>query len=294
MKKVKAVPCLGFCLLVLTGTGVTGERVTSESLPLAHHRVVLTIDDGYKCVYENVYPLLKRYRMTATIGLIVNYLRNASVNYGQPNSFLSYKEVKEMIDSCGVEVASHTLSHPWLTQLDSARAWEEIYRSRVVLESIFEIPVITFIYPYGDMDRRIKRLVRRAGYRLARAVRGGEVNLWVEPFCLPEFELRRETSLEAVKEHILKNPVSILLIHRIVPKPSVFTEWSIMDFGKLLSWLYENGARTVTLAELYDDWRQEVAGLRIKERAIGSPEAEILLKEIDIDNTRTRHPARSK
>lgn len=283
---------VGFLLLAVYGCPRSEAGVAvGDSLPLAGHKVIFTIDDGHSSIYQNVYPLLKRYKMTATLALIVNSLNPTWSGYGNSTGFLTYGQVKEMIDSCEVEIASHTLSHPWLTRLDSAKAWEEIYRSRVVLESIFQVPVITFVYPYGDMDRRIMRMLRPAGYLLARAVRGGEVNLWVDLYRLPEFELRRETSLEAVKSHILRNPVSILLLHRIVTEPKVFTEWSKADFAELLKWLHKSGAKSITLAEFYYDWRQEVVSWIIKEQkgpsVLFGPD--VLFQEINIDATRTRH-----
>ncbi|MEO0071719.1 MAG: polysaccharide deacetylase family protein [candidate division WOR-3 bacterium] len=259
---------LAFCFLLFGFYSLTfaQEKGMLDSLPLAGHKVILTIDDGYSSVYHNVYPLLKRYKMSATLGLIVNSLNPNWSGYENSTGFLTYAQVKEMIDSCGVEIASHTLSHPWLTRLDSAKVWEEISRSKVILESIFQVPVITFIYPYGDMDSRIVKMLRPAGYLLARAVRSGEVNFWVDPYRLPEFELRRETSLETVKSYILRNPVSILLLHRVVAEPKVFTEWSKDDFAELLNWLHNNGARCISLAELYYDWRQELLGWMIREQ----------------------------
>jgi peptidoglycan/xylan/chitin deacetylase (PgdA/CDA1 family) len=207
-------------LLFLSVASINEDSLSEGRTGLAGHKVILTIDDGYRSTYDYVYPLLKKYQMTATLGIIVNYLTRDKAGYGNPGGFLSYRQVQEMRDSINIEIASHSLSHPWLTRLDSAQAWDEIYRSKLILESLFGVPVITFVYPYGDMDSRIVRFVRRAGYRLGRAVRSGVVNFWVDPYRIPEFELRRETGLAAVKAHIRRNPVTVLLLHRIVPRPA--------------------------------------------------------------------------
>ncbi len=266
--------------------------VAPEPSVQAPHRVILSIDDGYRCVYENVYPLLKKYKMTATIALIVDYVAGIKGSYGNPNTFMTYAQIKEMIDSTGIEIASHTLSHPWLTRLDSLKAWQEIYRSRLLLESLFGVQVITFVYPYGDLNPRATRMVRKAGYRLGRTVKWGEVNLWVAPFHLPVFELRRETSLNQVKEHIKNNPVSILLLHRVVPEPKVFTEWSLENFTALIQWLSENDIKTATISDLYYEWRQDVVKKMIQERTKTLPlfEPESLLEKVHIDATGTLNP----
>lgn len=267
---------------------------TGEVKPPVGHQVVLSIDDGHRSVYQTVYPLLKRYQMTATIAVIVNTLTGQRLDYRAIGNFyyITRGEIKEMIDSCKIEIASHSLSHPWLTQLDSVRAWEEIYRSRVVLESLFGVGVVTFVYPYGDMNSRVRKLVERAGYRAARAVRQDEVNFWLDRYRLPVFELRNGVALESVKIYVLNHQVSILLLHRIVAKPRVFTEWSAKEFAELLAWLDEIGVKTVRLADLYYDWRRDVVGKLITESRSGLDlvDADSLFKYVDIDATRTFHP----
>lgn len=283
---------MGWFLVLVSSVFAAQDSLIVPEANLSGHRVIFTIDDGYRSIYNYVYPLLKKYRMTATLGIIVNYLTNNKTGYGNPGGFLGYQQVREMMDSINIEIASHSLSHPWLTRLDSARAWDEIYRSKLILESLFGVPVITFVYPYGDMDSRIVRLVRRAGYRLGRAVRSGVVNFWVDPYRIPEFELRRETGLAAVKAHIRRNPVTVLLLHRIVPRPAYFTEWPVDSFAALVKWLADNKVKTLTLSELYDEWQQGLVARLMKERnAIDTIfPAELLIKNINIDKTGTFQP----
>jgi peptidoglycan/xylan/chitin deacetylase (PgdA/CDA1 family) len=258
----------------------------------SEHWVILTIDDGYRTVYENVYPLLKKYRMKATCALIVDYIAGVKGGYANSGTFLSYSQIREMIDSLDIEIASHSLSHPFLTRLDSLSAWREILYSKTILESLFGVPVITFVYPYGDMNSRVIKLVRRAGYRLARAVRSGDFNLWVDPYRLPGFELRRETSLEAVKQHIRSRRVSILLLHRIVEKPSKFTEWSRENFTALIEWMHQERIQCITLADLYYEWQKELVKKMIQERSyrLSYFQPESLLQKVNIDATGTSSP----
>jgi len=256
---------------------------------LAGHIVVLSVDDGYRSVYENVYPLLKRYRMTITLGVIADNVTGQSSGYRPGATFMTRTEIQEMIDSCDIEIASHTLSHPWLTRLPPEAAWREIRRSKLVLESLFNRPVITFIYPYGDMNKSIREMVRRAGYRLARAVRPGPINVWTDPYRIAEFELRRETSLEAAMAHIRSRRISVILLHRIVEQPKVFTEWPVADFARLLDWIHANGGTTATLGDLfYNYWRRELIHRMIA--ADSAARRVPLLQQVDVDATRTPHP----
>lgn len=256
---------------------------------LAGHVVVLSVDDGYRSVYENVYPLLKRYGMTATLAVIADNVTGQSFGYRPRATFMNQSEIQEMIDSCDIEVASHTLSHPWLTRLSPDEAWREIRQSKLVLESLFNRPVVTFVYPYGDMNQTIRNMVRQAGYKLGRAVRPGPVDIWADPYRIPEFELRRETSLEAAKAHIRSRRLSVILLHRIVERPATFTEWSVADFARLLDWIHRNGGTTATLGDLhYEYWRRELIKRMIAAREPLRPEP--LFQQVDVDATVAPHP----
>jgi len=259
-----------------------------DTFDLSDHTVVLSVDDGYHSVYENVYPLLKRYRMTMTLALITGCITEGKPSYSPSNRFLNEREIREMMDSCDIEIASHTLTHAWLTQVDSASAWREIADSKRRLESLFGTEVITFVYPYGDMNGRVREMVRRAGYKLARAVRPGTPNLWVEPYQIPEVELRIQASLPEIISHIRRHQTTVLLLHRIVRSPKVFTEWPLADFETLLDWLHRRRVRVVTLSELYRDWWRERLNRALLEATADSGPTR-LFEDVDIDATRTPH-----
>ncbi len=84
-------------------------------------------------------------------------------------------ELREMA-AAGIEIGSHTVTHPALPALDRAAALGELTESKTVLESALGRPVRFFAYPFGKEDHfnpEIEDLVRRAGYRAAcTAIRG--------------------------------------------------------------------------------------------------------------------------
>ncbi len=260
-----------------------------DTFDLSNHTVVLSVDDGYHSVYENIYPLLKRYRMTMTLALITGYIAEGKPSYSPSDRFLNEREIREMMDSCDIEIASHSVTHPRLTKIGHAAAWREIADSKRQLESLFGTEVITFVYPYGYMNGRVRNMVRRAGYKLARKVGPGTPNLWVEPYRIPEVELRIEASLPEIISHIRRRQTTVLLLHRIVPSPKVFTEWSVADFWSLLDWMHRRQVRVVTLAELYREWWREKLNRALLEATGGSYSAR-LFEDVDIDATRTPHP----
>jgi peptidoglycan/xylan/chitin deacetylase (PgdA/CDA1 family) len=263
-----------------------------DTLDLSSHTVVFSADDGYHSVFENVYPLLRQYGMTMTLAVIGGCVAEGQPSYRTQDRFMNRAEIRELIDSCRIEIASHTMSHAWLSRLDSVRAWHEVAYSRTFLESLFGTEVITFVYPYGDMNARARRMVRRAGYRLARAVRPGTPNFWVDPYRIPETELRIETPLSAVQNRVRNHDVTVLLLHRIVRQPQVFTEWSLADFSALLDWLHARRVRTTTLSGLYRQWWQERLGRILLEQLEQTRKPARLFEDVHVDATRTPHPGR--
>jgi peptidoglycan/xylan/chitin deacetylase (PgdA/CDA1 family) len=226
--------------------------------------------------------------MTMTLALIVGCITEGRPSYSPSDRFLNEREIREMMDSCDIEIASHTLTHVRLTQVGNTLAWHEIADSKRVLESLFGTEVITFVYPYGYMDGRVRNMVRRAGYKLARKVGPGTPNLWVEPYRIPEVELRIQAHLPQIVSHIRRHRTSVILLHRIVASPRAFTEWSIADFSALLDWMHRHRVRVVTLAELYREWWRERLDRALIE-ATGNSIPLRLFEDVDVDATRTPH-----
>lgn len=90
---------------------------------------------------------------------------NAPENY-QP---LTWEEISIMNKS-GLDVGSHSHSHPVMAKLDDDDLLEEICKSKSIIESKLGIDVETFCYPNGqsvDFDERVKFNLKKSLYRFA-------------------------------------------------------------------------------------------------------------------------------
>jgi len=109
-------------------------------------------------------------------------------------SAINWGQAREMADA-GVEIGSHTLTHPILTGLGDERLREEVGRSRDRIQTVLGRKVETFCYPNGDYDLRTRREVARAGYRLAVTTDVGLNNELNDPLALRrihgEYDLAR-------------------------------------------------------------------------------------------------------
>ena len=71
----------------------------------------------------------------------------------------------------GHEVATHTLTHPYLTRLSDADVIREVEEDRIKLSEIVGYDVVGNAYPMGDCDDRVARLIEHhTGVKYARTV----------------------------------------------------------------------------------------------------------------------------
>lgn len=133
-------------------------RALRTGEPLPANPVVLTFDDGWACCYETVFPLLRARGMTATFFIYPSGI--------DAPAYLTWDQLREM-QSNGMDIQAHTLTHPHLPALDVIDVRREIGQCReVIAERLGRAPEI-LAYPFGEYDGRIEALTRAAGYTSA-------------------------------------------------------------------------------------------------------------------------------
>jgi peptidoglycan/xylan/chitin deacetylase (PgdA/CDA1 family) len=88
---------------------------------------------------------------------------------------VTWQEARQM-DANGVEIGSHTLTHPILTRIDDVRLQRELNESGAELRARLGRSVEHFCYPNGDYDERVRGEVAKAGYRSAVTTVAGMVD----------------------------------------------------------------------------------------------------------------------
>jgi peptidoglycan/xylan/chitin deacetylase (PgdA/CDA1 family) len=84
---------------------------------------------------------------------------------------MTWAELRDLA-AAGVEIGSHTISHPRLTRLSDVELREELGGSKEMLEAGLERPCPYLAYPFGDHDARVRAATREAGYLTAFATTG--------------------------------------------------------------------------------------------------------------------------
>lgn len=94
----------------------------------------------------------------------------------------------------GVEIGSHTKSHPQLSTLSGEALREELQSSKKDLEERLGRKIEHFCYPYGDLNAAVKEEVAQAGYRSAVTTRRGHVLDRSDPLLLPRIPIKLVTN----------------------------------------------------------------------------------------------------
>jgi peptidoglycan/xylan/chitin deacetylase (PgdA/CDA1 family) len=158
-------------------------------LSLPRKPIILTFDDGYLDTYTFAYPILREFGVKAVVFVVAE--QRVESNYWDRHlnvsaaPLMKRHHILEMHEA-GFEIGSHSLTHPNLTQLPEDQAWEEVSRSRILLEILLNATVSTFAYPYGATNPVIKRMAADAGYDVACSVATGPA-----VFCDDPYEVRR-------------------------------------------------------------------------------------------------------
>lgn len=137
--------------------------------------VVLTFDDGYAELYENVYPTLSVLGWGYTVFLVINRIgKTSDWEGGAGEPLLDWIQIREM-DAAGVEFGAHTLTHPSLPKIAAKEAMWEVMGSKYALEDSLQSPIRSFAYPYGHYNPAVRHMVEEAGFKLAVTAQHGRV-----------------------------------------------------------------------------------------------------------------------
>jgi len=132
----------------------------------------LTFDDGYLSVLEDALPVLLRHDFTATMFIISDRIGGTNewdAGTGPVWPLMTAAQVAQ-VAAAGMEIGSHTATHPRLPGIAADQVAAEISGSRARLRELFDLQVTGFAYPYGRMDATARQAVRDAGYGYACSV----------------------------------------------------------------------------------------------------------------------------
>jgi peptidoglycan/xylan/chitin deacetylase (PgdA/CDA1 family) len=156
--------------------------------PFPIRACVMTFDDGYRSVYEEAFPVLRNFNMTATVFLTVGSTGEPEERLPPLNGrvMLSWQEIREM-RRYGIAFGAHTLSHPDLSTLSGSKVEKEIVGSKEIIERALGVPVSSFAYPFGRYDETSQQIAR-AHFICACSDRLGLIDRRSDPYALERID----------------------------------------------------------------------------------------------------------
>jgi peptidoglycan/xylan/chitin deacetylase (PgdA/CDA1 family) len=140
----------------LKDAGYRGTSV-SEALKFSQGKqVAITFDDGSETDLITAAPILSTLGFGATFFVTSGFL-------GRRGN-LTGAQLREL-GALGFEIGCHSMTHPYLPDLDVPGLQREIVDPKRQLEQILGRPVEHFSCPGGRYDQRVMEVVRQAGYR---------------------------------------------------------------------------------------------------------------------------------
>lgn len=147
---------------------------------------MITIDDGYKSVYDVAYPILKELDVKATLFVITSHIESGE-RFDLP--MVSWEQLKEMSDSGYLEIENHTHDLHWrgrgntrgfeamtLNETKNKKKITNTERKQLIIDDVTKAKKLieentgkestVFAYPYGAYDKIVEEAVTEVGYEI--------------------------------------------------------------------------------------------------------------------------------
>lgn len=135
--------------------------------------VCFSYDDGLICD-TRIMEVLSFYHFKGTFNLVPGKfgekkerIDNAGITIDA--SHISLHDAKELY--AGQEIANHSMTHPFLQDLEEEQTRLELLEAKEELEKSFPQKVEGFVYPYGSYSSVTLKALREQGYEYARTTR---------------------------------------------------------------------------------------------------------------------------
>jgi peptidoglycan/xylan/chitin deacetylase (PgdA/CDA1 family) len=178
--------------------GVSISEVLAALRTRSGSRLVgVTFDDGYLDNLTVAMPILQKYGFTATCYVVSNYIGTYNQwdaeQLGVRKPLMNGAQLKQWVNA-GMEVGSHTGTHPRLDELDPTSAYDEIAGSRTTLSRLLDREVEHFCYPFGRFIPAVADYVRMAGYQSAVSTQRGIARASDDLYSLPRVSVHGDGS----------------------------------------------------------------------------------------------------
>jgi peptidoglycan/xylan/chitin deacetylase (PgdA/CDA1 family) len=132
-------------------------------------QVIITFDDGYEDFYINAFPILEKFKFTATMFLPTNFISNKNIKF-KGKKCLTWQQVRDLNNN-GISFGSHTVNHLKLINESKHTVEKEIIKSKKNIEDKLGCEIDSFSYPFAfpnhdsDFMKFLKEIYSKLKYK---------------------------------------------------------------------------------------------------------------------------------
>ena len=183
----------------LSDNGYTSIKFSDlEQGHLPPKAVIVSVDDGYRSVYDNAAPVMKKYGIKGNVYLATAYI--------QPETnYLDWNMVRELKEQWDFDFQAHTHNHIDIRTADKSQLKKEVELSDQLFQKYLGYLPMAFCMPYGRYDRRaFRELKSLERYKIYLASHTGRIskNALITGKALPRIGISNDDSLKKFKHKI--------------------------------------------------------------------------------------------
>ncbi|GIX49572.1 MAG: hypothetical protein KatS3mg131_3783 [Candidatus Tectimicrobiota bacterium] len=148
--------------------------------------VGLTFDDGCESDYTVAFPELVKRGLKATFYVVTSYVGR--------RGYVQWHHLREL-RRYGMEIGSHSATHPCFLDLSPRAMAEELRRSKRTLEDRLGEAVASFSVPFGFVNRQVIAAALAEGFETVCTSQTRLANPQASPRVYGRFAVRRTDSL---------------------------------------------------------------------------------------------------
>lgn len=247
-----AVGVSPFLFLPANGFLQVDDESVEAYTPMGFTRplMTLTFDDGEEDNATTALPLLKSHNIKATQCFATQYVEGIP---SAQSGVLAFRDA-------GHEICSHSVTHPFLTQVGASQLTTELTHSQQYLQTLTGQPITSFASPYGDYNQAVNTEIAKY-YRSHRTVdEGYNSKDNFNAYRVRVQNMFSNTPIAQYKGWIAQaqatNTWLVLVYHRIAPSGATDVgtyDTPVANFGPQLDAITASGIVTKTYNAALDE-----------------------------------------
>ena len=154
-----------------------------EGRALPPYAVGITIDDAYRSIYTEAWPLLRAARLPFTV-----FVATDAVERGF-RDLMNWQQLRELVGSGLVTLGNHSATHPHLADARRARVRAELeLAGRRIEQETGQRPTL-LAYPYGEYSTVVRKVAEELGFAAAFGQHSGAIGPGMDLLTLPRYAL---------------------------------------------------------------------------------------------------------